>query len=55
MLEVEKLIEHGLRLPVSYMISKSNINSHTWMKLLSKKRKSIHSDVIECEESNKNS
>lgn len=42
-MEVEKLIEVGLGLPVSYMISKRNISSPNWMTSLARKRKAIHS------------
>lgn len=31
LLEVEKLIETGLDLPISFMISKQNIQSKTWL------------------------
>lgn len=43
LLEVEKLIETGLDLPISFMISKSNVSSQSWLKCLVKKRKAIHS------------
>lgn len=42
-LEVEKLIETGLGLPVSFKISKFNVSSDSWLKSLAKKRKAIHS------------
>lgn len=45
-LEVEKLIETGLGLPVSYKISKDNVGSENWIKSLAKRRKAIHSGML---------
>jgi len=40
------LIETGLGLPISFMISKSNVTSPTWLNLIAKKCKAIHSGKI---------
>lgn len=33
-------------MPISFMISKFNAQSKTWLKCLTKKRKAIHSGIV---------
>ena len=46
MVEIEKLMEDGLGLNISYMISKKSYNLD-WIQLIKKKRKAIHSNILE--------
>ena len=45
-MEVEKLIEVGLNLPISFMISKKKIASPNWITSMARKRKAIHSGTL---------